>query len=469
MYDSVLSIDLGASYSKVSVRAKCEPKGRRPSKQRALLYTPIEATSPLIPSLAIKTNRPDKPWLFGGDAAGIKPSGEMTIFSNWKAQLFKSESDSEFAGSAVVAYHFFVWLKEQLKAAKIDPNEYVTSLALPKLENLQEKAALFQQCMQLAGWPHPISSVTEPYANTLGLLSEGRNVINKDSNGDFHPDFGKMFRGETPWIGEARNFALNQKGTGQVRILIVDLGAFTTDVASLEFNVTAYGDGLTDIAQSSYELGVIADLDAPLFKELANIHEIDLQRLRFTEQELMKERIYAGNTYAVPKQTGNTVTFGASDDFNTINSHLLKFSNRVFDIVATHLPAEKCWVYLTGGGSMIPKVASELSRELIKRNHGCYRDQGRPTTPRSKSEILLRWEDTQHGLHRVATALGGASVIVQSRRAKAPDFTNYNPAIPLPVRAENPEFRACYCQGGNKECCFCGGRGYYDATNGLGS
>ena len=53
-----------------------------------------------------------------------------------------------------------------------------------------------------------------------------------------------------------------------VTTLIVDIGAFTTDIALLTFDTRSENDGLSNIQQESYALGVINELDAPLFKSI---------------------------------------------------------------------------------------------------------------------------------------------------------------------------------------------------------
>ena len=61
----------------------------------------------------------------------------------------------------------------------------------------------------------------------------------------------------------------------------------------------------------------------------------------------------------------------------------------------------------------------------------------------------------------LATAVGGASVVLQADGMPV-HSGGIKPTAREPVAVElNPRFVPCRCQGGNKDCCFCGGRGYY--------
>jgi hypothetical protein len=71
------------------------------------------------------------------------------------------------------------------------------------------------------------------------------------------------------------------------------------------------------------------------------------------------------------------------------------------------------------------------------------------------------WQETGEGLHRLATALGGTSVVLQAD-VKSVQSGGSRPAAREPASNKvDARFITCRCQGGNKDCCFCGGRGFY--------
>src|SRR5687767_7896372 len=100
MYDPTLSIDLGASYTKIAYRDSCVPekKGERKQEAQVLLFE----KAPLIPSLAIRTRNSALPWVFGWQAAKMNPAG-MQVFQNWKADLFRPKNDKDSATAAIIA------------------------------------------------------------------------------------------------------------------------------------------------------------------------------------------------------------------------------------------------------------------------------------------------------------------------------------------------------------------------------
>ena len=62
MFEATLSIDLGASYTKVAYRLACIPERTRGVPQEAKVL--MIDNSPLIPSLAIRTRDAAQPWIF---------------------------------------------------------------------------------------------------------------------------------------------------------------------------------------------------------------------------------------------------------------------------------------------------------------------------------------------------------------------------------------------------------------------
>jgi len=177
MFEATVSIDLGASYSKVAYRPACDPD--RPGTLRQDAMVLMVDASPLIPSIAIQTQRKNMPWVFGVQAAKLNPDGTMKVHKNWKANLFLPQNNAESANAVIVAEHFFGWLKQKLEPAGIDLGKAETRVAMPAFDSVAETARVIGICMETNGWKPPILKAIEPHANTVGLFSRGRSAIRR--------------------------------------------------------------------------------------------------------------------------------------------------------------------------------------------------------------------------------------------------------------------------------------------------
>ena len=462
MFEATLSIDLGASYTKVAYRKKCVPDGVRSITENARIL--MVDGSPLIPSLAIQTKSKSKPWVFGWEAANLKPDASMRVFQNWKANLFRPQNDKDSAGAVIVAEHFLGWLKEKLEEANVNLQKAQTRIAMPAFKSFDEKALVVASCMEMNGWESPlILKATEPHANTVGLFSRGLNVVGSSKHGELLLNYGKMFGHESVWVRTARGHSLFGNQQNLVTAMIVDIGAFTTDLAAMTFDVAAPdddGDGLQRIEEESHALGVINELDRPLFAALAARHGFDWAEVSFQEAEMVKLLVYRAASYSLLTKSVGMVELGDSKDRQLVEAHLDKFAAALWEKVFQFIDHENpSVVYLTGGGALIPPVIESLQNRLRQRRVGIgIVDRGEGSTG---SERWRPWEETGEGLHRLATALGGTSVVLQAA-AKPVHSGGSKPAPREPVATKlDPKFISCRCQGGNKDCCFCGGRGFY--------
>jgi len=462
MYESTVCIDLGASYTKIAYRAPSNATHARSETEHAKILS-IDG-GPLIPSLAIKTRSAETPWLFGREAAEVNPDSKMKVFYNWKANLFRSQNDRDSASAVVVAEHFFGWLRKKVQDAGVDLRHAQTRIAMPAFESFEDKALVIAQCMELSGWESSlILKATEPHANAIGLFSKGRNVVNRGADGKLLINYGKMFGQENTWVQTARAHTLYGTRTNLVTAMVVDIGAFTTDLASITFDVTDPhngGDGLERIEQESHDLGVINNLDRPLFTELAVRHGFDWSEVPFRVAEMAKRAVYSGESYLLPTRSAGLVALGDGDDRSIVDRNLRGFSDALWSCLSQFIDREKPTdVHLTGGGSLIGPVRSRLNEQLRGRalRIGLV-DAGGPMVGNGP---LRLWHETGEGLHRLATALGGASVILQGNPSKAPRRRG-RPVVRMPTSTQpNPRYAECRCRGANKDCCFCGGRGFY--------
>ncbi len=466
MYDATLSIDLGASYTKIAYRKACAPKQTGPFEQEARIL--MVDNSPLIPSLAVRTRNASKPWVFGREAANLNPDRGMEVFQNWKADLFRPRNDKDSAAAVMVAGKFFEWLRTKLEAARIDLKKCETRVAMPAFHSSAEKAVFIARCLDLSGWDDPslILKVTEPHANTIGLFSRGKNAGSRNGAGELLLNYGRMFGQGNVYVQASREFVLHGTRGNLVTVLVVDIGAFTTDIAALTFDVTSpgneMGDGLSAIRQEeSYELGVINELDRPLFDALAQRHGFTWSDVSFNDRELLKRALYNGEPYfLLTRSDGKNVSLelGGPEDTELVTAHASTFAAAVWEKVMAFVETEKpARVFLTGGGSLIRPVAAALGTSLSRRQVTLgVVDRGESAGGATE---WRSWAQTGEGLQRLATALGGASVILQAGSALRQGRAEIlRPRPPLLVAAD-AGFKTCRCQGSNKDCCFCGGRG----------
>ena len=462
MYESTLCIDLGASYTKIAYRRSCVPNNVGSKSEDARILT-IDG-NPLIPSLAIKTQSTTTPWVFGWEAANLTPDASMRVFYNWKADLFRSKNDRDSAAAVIVAEHFFGWLRQKLEEADIQLGNTQTRIAMPAFESFDSKALVMAKCMEMSGWASSlILKVTEPYANTIGLFSRGRNVVSRTRDGELLLNYGKMFSYENIWVQTARAHTLHGTRHNLVTTVVVDIGAFTTDLATITFDVTDphnAGDGLQRIAQESHSLGVINDLDRPLFSELAARRGFNWAEVPFQLAEAAKRAIYRGKPFSLPTRSTGVIQLGEDGDRALIDGHLEAFSAALWSHLSPFIDEENpTLVYLTGGGSLIAPVRARLENRLrdrqVRIGSVMSMSGGIGTGP------LRPWNQTGEDLHRLATALGGTSAILQANAS--PPHTGRDMPIPRhPKEVQtDPDFKPCRCRGGNKDCCFCGGRGFY--------
>ena len=150
MFEATLSIDLGASYTKLAYRPACVPEHTGTLQEEAKVLR-IDK-SPLIPSLAIRTRDAGQPWFFGVTAAGMHPNQEMQVFQNWKAHLFNPQTDEDSVTAAIIAHRFFEWLRTKLESMSIDVKKCQTRIAMPAFDTFDKNAVLLARCMDLSGW-----------------------------------------------------------------------------------------------------------------------------------------------------------------------------------------------------------------------------------------------------------------------------------------------------------------------------
>jgi hypothetical protein len=419
METPTVSIDLGASYTKVAYRKKLRRSGGHRFATADTRAAVLEGTA-TIPSVMIQTTDRKRPWIAGTDAANTTPSEKMTVFENWKSALYSSAFDAKKVDLVWVAGNFFKWLVEGLDGIGVDfDGDCRVRVTIPALKRIEEQKDALIHCMHLNGWPGEIEVVDEPAANIIGVLSAGRNVVSASGQISYQPTFGDAEGTGVTQLnyiyGEIRKYALGSRQKRHMKVSVVDFGSFTLDVASLTLDLDVVDHSrfpIDSVESDSWEVGVIEDIDKPSFDELFARHEIDSAALSFGVKESAKVALYAGEPYAVAFGRGR-VTLGESElDKRTVDDAIGEYCSKAWAKLSRHWEDSEV-VILTGGGTCIPAVRDffegVLEEEGVKNIVDFAADE-RADDTELPSDGLHRWEKVGEGLGRLATGLGGASI-----------------------------------------------------------
>ncbi len=464
--EPILAIDLGAAYTKVSFRPRIHPYEPFSEDSKELILD----DSALIPSIVLRD--PAGNWHFGSTAAGLKPAAGWQGWENWKKDLL--DSDDPPATAILVATRFFAWLRDQVQPFVPDIDHCRVRIALPAFQSFARKARLVKDCMAKAGWePAMIKPIREPQANIIGLASRGRNHVTWSPAGEVaFLHYGKMF-GHLGLIQRAANDFVNQARTSRfLKGLVVDIGAYTTDLAPLIIDLAAdiseYGDGVAALNPTSSKPGISAELDQPLFQQIFSTVGFSPAQVTFLEFELLKQNLYAGKTYVTATEKGE-MELGTEDHQQIIDSHFERFADAFWatlqPVAAKHKPE---WIALTGGGSCITRLSEKIRQRIGAagfRVAPLGQGGARQTLNAGAVPGFSAWSETGIELTRLATALGGTNALLD-----VPSTSTGGPRRDLiaDVAAEKPvpapEEIQCHCKGLNEDCQICDGRGYVRAA-----
>tara|TARA_Y100000588_G_scaffold107970_1_gene118303 strand:+ start:3126 stop:4730 length:1605 start_codon:yes stop_codon:yes gene_type:complete len=408
----------------------------------------------LAPSIVAKKG---EKWFFGEMAAKMAPGEGLKVYHNWKSNLWlkNNAKKREFAGK--IAVEFFRWLRKQVTVHEINLKTTQTRVAIPALEHSAEVARKIAEYMNFAGWaaPEMILKVSEPYANLVGLMTEGHNAVLKNKYDEYNLHLGEMYEG-TFWKLHARNIIFNSKTNSEQTVLVLDVGSFTTDAAILTFNVTDIdgesADGLQNIEEISFPVGVINQLDKPVFSALTKSHGINFEQLSFLEQEDIKKAVYQGTSIAIESSIINSTSQDKIMLENKVSFFAQSILKYIEDLIRLHNPSA---VFLSGGGSQIPVLSKYFKHHFNQKRIEVVH-------PDFKSDRTNKFKYVEKvSLARLATALGGCSVILQGSAKTI--ISGNRPSLlsgqQKSVAADLPE-TPCRCNGGNKDCAFCDGKGY---------
>jgi hypothetical protein len=320
------------------------------------------------------------------------------------------------ATAGALAFAFFQWLRDEvMKAAQrlrldgLDPAAIPARITVPALAQGKELeqhpgCQLLLHALERAGWRlHPDRPIVpEPYANAIGVLTGGTNVVHKG-----RLQFRKMF-GNGPAIrvlGDAAHYPA-------YRALVVDVGAFTTDFAA----ITLHPDGKADdeaeppfaVRQHSVTVGV-SNLDGHVFAALPQAKSEWLTKAAEpVTLEGFRRAVYTdGKAY----RTVEVGPIGGATDADAIRDGMDAFLGQLA-VEATKFcddlePVPLQELILTGGGVSIPRAREALigaakcgGREFVK-THA-------PGLKRGTADGLVH--PLKEDMARGASALGGASI-----------------------------------------------------------
>lgn len=426
-HKNVIGIDFGASFTKLAFRQ------HDPENPRSSASTPLYVDgTPLVPTLAIETKEDDRPWIFGKQAASMKPGGKMKVHRNWKSGLLRADGASPDEKALEVALNFFRWLREKLSIAgtlPFHPQDAVVMICLPAFKESGEAFIKLGSVMEAAGWNNKlILRTTEPKANTIGYCTEGRNVTNV-----FGLDWGEMFGEQSPFIRFTRQHLTDDEVAD---LAVLDIGSFTSDLSLITWRSGETEDYLSDGSQHSYRHGIVEQLDSMCLPQILDDVGESIDELPFDQLEFLKSDLYRGETYVL-----GGYTVGDESHQEMIRLALAGFVDELWRQIEPVIHSKRIkWFLLTGGGAAIPFIKEQLDERF---GNMVQTGGQRP------------WRLAGGGTSRNATAVGATSIILTGRTGP-----RNGPVAPNQTRIEPlPPLRNCSCEGRNKDCIRCGDSG----------
>jgi hypothetical protein len=315
-----------------------------------------------------------------------------------------------------VAYHYFRWLHEQvveacrgLKLDGLDPAAIPARVSVPAFAGEADLpnhpgCQLLLHALGKAGWRlHPDRPVvSEPYANAVGVLTAGANVVHKS-----RVQLGRMF-GRGPLITTLKDPAHHPA----YRAVVIDVGAFTTDFAAVTLDTRGAAvddpDPAFAVRQHSARVGV-GDLDAAVFDALPADKRAWLTKTAEPVQvERFRRQVY---TDCKPFKTVEVGAIGGAADAEAVRAGFDSFLGRLADEVRRFLdgvdPVDLQELILTGGGVLIPRVRDALVAAARGGRHTFVKTHA-PGLKKGSADGLVNGLDETTA--RCGSAVGGASI-----------------------------------------------------------
>jgi hypothetical protein len=331
---------------------------------------------------------------------------------------------------AAIAKKFFEHLREMLQQAihntrnYVDLNQCFVRICVPNLLDKLNPEDRLRTALEAARWSlhSGVETKYEPEANVWGILTEGRNSTGL-IRGERFPQYQSMFG--TGSIFRTIRVAANLPSPSNsicIDILVVDVGAFTTDIAHVPFNTDYYvGEVQLNVVQESHKLGV-DELDNMVLEKLPTGWQTLRNGKSLMDWETNKIGLYLHEEAALlddaDKIQRNT------PEHQVLCEAIQGFGGRVAEAIRTfcrnHGIGKIGRYILTGGGLAIPKVRAFVAA-VIKKDYPDAKD----------------WHLDVKDFLRGGSAVGGCSVFfdlpVSASVDQPPGTKDYGGRMPAPV------------------------------------
>jgi hypothetical protein len=430
----VICVDFGSAYTKVAMRSTWDGRAKL---TKEIPIAPPDATF-CVPSVVARVERGGKTrWAIGQNAADLREGDAVRIYRNWNAELLTDDEPRREVKEAATA--FFELLKDAMakQGLPVLGKNCRTRVCIPKFEDAGRSKRRIIAFMSKAGWSleEDRPTVYEPESNAIGVFSRGRNVtwypaypvLSKER----HPHLRDMFSG-SGMLGAIRR-AIMEGTDDKHRVLVVDVGAFTTDFSYMEFDCDL--DKKPEITQQSQRIGV-GELDRLVRERLRPEVREAFEVSKSANWESIKQRLYRQEPQAILNADKKMLIIGEGLEAATIQEVVRSFADRIAAVECEFrrdFAKDRINGYvLTGGGAMIPLVREIVLKAAQDSGTGRIYDLLDKDEPRSiwsglllkksadgqnrydEREVELRLRENQE-LMRGGSAMGGCSVFFEAQ------------------------------------------------------
>jgi len=419
MNTNTIAIDFGASYTKIAFRPPFPPRTKGHFCEQSTKIVVLDGWA-MIPSAVIQTDNINTPWFFGRQAAQMKGGGGHVLHSNWKAKFFSDKFTLESQEVKKIAEAFFSWLLERVQQSGVALNApCCIRVAVPALRGMEEQCQALKECVRNSGWPEKIDIVYESKANSIGCFSMGRNVVTVYDYISYMPMFGYQKEGYSilsTFSKRIREYNLENNGNRMLKIAIIDCGAFTTDIATLIFDMDiANREDIFPISVShveSWPIGISEHIDSPCLQGLFNRYSIDENAVSPETIELAKRALYAGEEYMFPIAPQSIQVGHTEQDKQFIHDIIRTYCDTIWDNLSQRFAGHEIAI-LTGGGFCIQQIQKHITQKL--KENGAedvihFKAESLTGIPPTGPDSIVSWESEEDNFGRLTTALGGASI-----------------------------------------------------------
>ena len=425
-----ISIDFGAAYTKVAIR-------KEPDSPSELLNHASLDLDPLhvcIPTIAAWSASRDR-WVFGADAADMRSNDDIHVFRNWKKALFESgerifdpasqvgsvfhqapaiegQEDPKMKARAV-GLKYFHWLKQELVPSMVGngtmADRSIMRICIPDFALNSLEASSFDDLLTDAGWQTMSSfCISEPLANLTGALSQGRNYMSMDEDGETMPDVTRIFEG-SDLIKFINSFDASAGDDAEppsvYSVLIIDVGAYTADFGLVAIDLESLG--YFPLCETNSEPLGISHLDEMVQNRLPADKKAALRQLSSLDLEKMRRSVYSEEVAWEHPEVGKIGAEGEAEIVtDCINQLATEIGKSLDGFLLEHQSPTVDEVIMTGGGNNIPRLVDALGKQLAGKGAKTFHAANVQNTIGDARAVAL---DPQ--VVRGASAIGGASVL----------------------------------------------------------